>query len=64
MCKVISLLDIPTTRAQEKWAEAGFTGTVTFSPNVPPNYRIVWQSLAVGRSVTCTHGITVSHQAP
>ena len=64
ICTVISLLDVSTVKAQEKWAAAGFTGTVTFSPDVPPQYRIVWQSLAIGAKVTCTHGITVSDHAP
>jgi len=43
---------------------AGFTGTVTFSPAVPPQYRIAWQSLTAGTTVTCSHGITVSDKVP
>jgi hypothetical protein len=64
MCTVISLVDLSTVKAQSTWAAAGFTGTVQFSPDVPPQYRIVWQSLAVGASVTCGHGITVSNATP
>jgi len=64
MCEVANLVDLNTVKAQEKWAAAGFTGTVTFSPDVPPQYRIAWQSLAAGTSVTCSHGITVSDKAP
>lgn len=64
VCTVISLLDVPTVKAQEKWSAAGFTGKITFSPAVPPQYRIQWQSLAAGASVTCSHAITVSDHAP
>jgi hypothetical protein len=64
MCDVISLIDLNTVKAQEKWAAAGFTGTVAFSPAVPPQYRIAWQSLTAGTSVTCSHGITVSDKTP
>jgi hypothetical protein len=63
MCTVISLLDVPTVKAQEKWTAAGFTAKVNFSPAVPPQYRIQWQSLAAGASVTCAHAITVSDHA-
>jgi hypothetical protein len=37
---------------------------VVFSPLVPPNYRIAWQSLTVGTSAACTSGITVRSNAP
>lgn len=63
-CTVISLLDVPTAQAQHDWNDAGFSGSVTFSPDVPPHYKIQWQSLAVGSSVVCTSGITVRNQAP
>ena len=43
---------------------AGFSGQVIFSPLVPPNYRIQWQSLTVGTSAACTSGITVRSNAP
>jgi hypothetical protein len=64
MCTVISLLDKQTAQAQLAWNKAGFSGTVAFSPPVPPHYRIQWQSLAVGSSVACTRGITVRSEAP
>jgi hypothetical protein len=64
LCTVISLLDLSTGQAQSRWAAAGFTGTVHFSPDVPPQYHIAWQSLAVGTKVGCGHGITVSDTIP
>jgi len=63
-CEVVNLIDLNTVKAQEKWSAAGFTGTVTFSPDVPPQYRIVWQSLSAGTSVTCSSGVNVSDRAP
>ena len=63
-CTVISLIDVNTSIAQEAWNTAGFTGTVLFSPPIPPQYKIGWQSLAVGMDVPCTSDITVQQQAP
>jgi lipid-A-disaccharide synthase-like uncharacterized protein len=64
MCTVISLLNVQTNKATGNWSLAGFTGSVIFSPLVPPNYKIAWQSLTVGTSVVCTSGITVRSSAP
>ena len=64
MCTVISLLNVQTNKAQQDWYAAGFGGSVIFSPLVPPNYRIQWQSLTVGISVVCSSGITVRSNAP
>ena len=63
-CTVISLLDVSSVKASGLWTGAGFTGKVTFSPAVPPQYRIRWQSLTAGSSVPCSSGITVSDHAP
>jgi hypothetical protein len=63
-CTVISLLNVQTSRAQADWSTAGFTGSVIFSPLVPPQYRIQWQSLTVGSTVLCSVGITVRSSAP
>ena len=64
-CTVISLLNVQTNKAQQDWNDAGFTGQVIFSPLVPPNYRIQWQSLTpVGSQVACTSGITVRSSPP
>jgi hypothetical protein len=64
MCTVISLLNVQSNKVQADWNAAGFTGTVIFVPLVPPNYRVEWQSLTVGDSITCTSGITVRSHAP
>jgi len=63
-CTVISLLSFQSNKVQAKWKAAGFSGSVIFSPLVPPNYRIEWQNLTVGTSVSCTSGITVRSGAP
>lgn len=63
-CTVITLLNVNTSQATSKWLAAGFTGGVVFSPLVPPNYRIQWQSLTVGNPVACSTTITVRSRAP
>ena len=63
-CQVISLIGENSANAQVLWSTAGFTGTVSFSPSVPPHYKIGWQSLAAGDSVLCTSGIAVQDVAP
>lgn len=63
-CTVPSLIGVQTNKATQKWKEAGFTGLVIFSPLVPPNYRIEWQSETANTSITCTSGITVRSSAP
>jgi hypothetical protein len=65
MCTVVSLLNLQTNKAQSTWSAAGFTGQVIFSPLVPPNYKIQWQSLTVGPpAIPCSSGITVRSSAP
>lgn len=63
-CTVISLLNVLSNKAQADWRDAGFSGNVVFSPLVPPNYRIAWQSLTVGISVACSSSILVRSGAP
>jgi curved DNA-binding protein CbpA len=63
-CIVPNLFDVNTTIAPLTWSSAGFTGPMTFSPSVPPHYRIKWQSLGAGLSVDCTSGITVQDATP
>lgn len=63
-CTVISLIDVHTSGAKLAWNDAGFTGSVFFEPPIPPQYRIGWQSLAVGTDVPCTSDITVQKAAP
>jgi hypothetical protein len=64
MCNVVSLLNLQTNKAAAAWRNAGFSGSVIFSPLVPPNYKIAWQSLTVGTSKVCTSGIQVRSSAP
>lgn len=63
-CQVISLLGLKTNKAAAEWQAAGFTGSVIFSPLVPPTYTIAWQSLTVGTTQLCSSGITVRSSAP
>jgi hypothetical protein len=55
----VSLIGVPSNKAQSTWANAGFSGEVTFSPAWPPRYTITSQSLTPGTQVRCTRGITV-----
>jgi hypothetical protein len=63
-CTVTSLLNVLSNKAQADWFNAGFSGQVIFTPLVPPNYRIQWQSLTVGSTVSCTSGISVRSNVP
>jgi hypothetical protein len=63
-CTVVSLLDMQTNKVAAKWLGAGFTGSIIFSPLVPPNYKVAWQSLTVGTTVLCSSGIQVRSSAP
>jgi Flp pilus assembly protein TadG len=63
-CPVVSLLNLQTNKAAAAWLAGGFSGSVIFSPLVPPNYRIAWQSLTVGANISCTSGIQVRSSAP
>jgi hypothetical protein len=60
MCDVVNLVGLETNKVQSTWFNAGFTGAVTFTPDWPPHYTVTTQSLAVGASVPCTSGISVS----
>lgn len=64
ICTVISLIGVNTSNAQVTWATAGFAGTVMFSPGIPPQYKIGWQSLTPGDEVPCTSDVTVQELAP
>jgi hypothetical protein len=63
-CTVPLLNGVSTTQAPNRWAAAGFTGTIFYSPAPPPNYKIQWQSLTPGSKALCTHDINVSDHAP
>jgi hypothetical protein len=62
-CQVVNLVGLPSYKARSTWANAGFSGAVTFSPAIPPHYTITSQSRTVGSSIPCTSGITV-HGSP
>jgi hypothetical protein len=64
VCTVPLLIGISTAQAQHRWSDAGFTGTVFFSPTPPPSYKIQWQSLTPGGKTTCGHDVNVSDHAP
>ena len=63
-CTVVSLLNLQSNKVAAKWSGAGFKGSVIFSPLVPPNYKVTWQSLTVGTTVLCSSGIQVRSRAP
>lgn len=63
-CTVVTLLNLKTNKAAAAWKAAGFSGSVIFSPLVPPTYTIAWQSLTVGSTAVCTASITVRSSAP
>ena len=62
-CTVVNLVGLPTNKAKSTWANAGFTGTVTFSPDIPPHYTITSQNRTAGASIPCTSGISVQGAA-
>jgi hypothetical protein len=64
LCTVPDLVGVQSNQAQVRWAGAGFTGTVLFSPQPPPKYTIGWQSLPAGTDALCTSDITVGPPAP
>jgi hypothetical protein len=63
-CAVVSLLNLQSNKAAAEWLAGGFTGGVIFSPLVPPNYKILWQSETVGVTISCSSSITVRSRAP
>jgi hypothetical protein len=64
ICTVPQLVGQNTANAAAIWTAASFTGTISYSPVVPPQYRIEWQSLSAGTDVLCTSDITVQQAAP
>jgi hypothetical protein len=63
-CTVPDFANMNTNNISPIWTGAGFTGTITYSPAVPPQFKVAWQSLAAGSSVACTSGIEVRKVAP
>ena len=64
LCTVPNFVGLATHGARPLWRGAGFTGSVTFSPSVPPPYIIQWQSLTANASVACSSAITVAEAIP
>jgi hypothetical protein len=54
------LIGLESNKVLAAWADAGFTGSVTFTPDWPPHYTIETQSLAAGTNALCTWSITVT----
>jgi DnaJ domain len=64
LCTVPNFVGANTSSATGKWTTAGFTGTITYSPAVPPPYQIAWQSLVAGTTASCTSTITLAQVVP
>jgi hypothetical protein len=56
---VPQLVGHPTWWADDRWANAKFTGPIIYSPGIPPDYWIDAQSLVAGTVAPCTSSITV-----
>ena len=63
-CVVPDFIGTRAMQAAALWADAGFTGPVTFEPQIPPGYDIGWQSLPAGAQRDCDLGITLRDTAP
>jgi hypothetical protein len=63
-CTVVNLVNVDTSDAQDLWDDAGFTGPVVFTPDLPPNYTIKWQNLPAGWHVPCSWGVSVRQTKP
>lgn len=61
-CFVPNLIAVNTSQATKRWTDAGFSANnLTFSPLVPPNYKIRTQSVpADGQPVACTATLKVT----
>jgi hypothetical protein len=64
ICTVPQLVGQNSANAAALWAAESFTGTITYSPVIPPQYKIGWQSLSAGADVLCTSDITLQQFAP
>ena len=59
-CFVPDLVNVNTSQATRAWTEAGFAANnLTFSPLVPPNYKIRTQTESAGAPMACTSTMTV-----
>ena len=65
MCTVPNLINQNTSNVGPLWTGAGFDlANITYNPTIPPQYKVVWQSLAAGTDVLCTSNIEVRKTAP
>ena len=63
-CTVPDFANTNSANAQGTWTLASFTGTITYEPAIPPQFKIRWQSLTAGTIVSCTSNITLQRVAP
>jgi hypothetical protein len=59
LCSVPDLVGWNTSNIPPMWTGAGFTGTITYNPTIPPQFKVAWQSLTAGTNVACTSDIEV-----
>ena len=64
ICTVPQFVGQNSANVAALWAAESFTGTVTYAPVIPPQYKVGWQSLTAGASVLCTSDVTVQQLAP
>ena len=58
-CTAPNLVGLMTNKAPQAWLSAGFSGPVTFSPLVPPQYKIGLQVPPAASVGPCSGGIQV-----
>jgi hypothetical protein len=64
ICTVPQLVGLNSANVATIWAAESFTGTITYAPLIPPQYKVGWQCLTAGTNVLCTTDITVQQLAP
>jgi hypothetical protein len=63
-CVVPNFVNTLPSKADQKWANSGFTGSVIFDGSFPAGSKIEWQSVPAGTSLPCSSDITVSDIVP
>jgi hypothetical protein len=64
MCVVPNFINLNTSNVPGLWSAAGFTGTITYNPTVPPQYKVLWQSLVPQTQVPCSSDVEVRKVLP
>jgi hypothetical protein len=60
-CTVPDLTYVNSSQATRRWTEAGFSANnLTFSPLVPPHFKIRSQNQTIGDKIVCTSTMTVT----